>query len=148
MYLATVEDLFNREIVGYSVSKRIDSELAKRALASALGRTGASGKGTVFHSDRGIQYASKSFQTMLAVHGLVGSMSAPGCPYDNAVAESFFSTAKRECIYRKEYRDLAEVRADLFSYIELFYNRKRMHSTLGYSTPVEFKRHYLQRIAA
>jgi putative transposase len=148
VYLATVEDLFNREIVGYAVSKRIDSELVKRALSAALGRTGASGKGTVFHSDRGIQYASKSFQTMLRGHGLIGSMSRPGCPYDNAVAESFFSTAKRERIYRKEYEDLGEVKADLFAYIELFYNRKRMHSTLGYRTPVEFKRMYLQGIAA
>lgn len=147
-YLATVEDLFNREIVGYAVSKRIDSELVKRAMSAALGRTGASGKGTVFHSDRGIQYASKSFQTMLRAHGMVGSMSRPGCPYDNAVAESFFSTAKRECIYRKEYKDLDEVRADLFSYIELFYNRKRMHSSLGYRSPAEFKRLYLQGNAA
>lgn len=148
VYLATVEDLFNREIVGHSVSKRIDAELVKRALSAALGRTGASGKGTVFHSDRGIQYASKSFQTMLRAHGLTGSMSRPGCPYDNAVAESFFSTAKRECIYRKEYRHLDEVKADLFSYIELFYNRKRMHSALGYATPVEFRRRYLQETAA
>jgi len=97
---------------------------------------------------RSRQYASKSFQTMLRAHGMVGSMSRPGCPYDNAVAESFFSTAKRECIYRKEYKDLDEVRADLFSYIELFYNRKRMHSSLGYRSPAEFKRLYLQGNAA
>jgi len=148
VYLATVQDLFNREIVGYSVSKRIDSELVKRALSAALGRTGASGKGTTFHSDRGIQYASKSFQTMLETHGLIGSMSRSGCPYDNAVAESFFSTAKRECIYRKEYSGLDEVKADLFAYIELFYNRKRMHSALGYKTPVEYKSRHLQGIAA
>jgi putative transposase len=148
VYLATVQDLFNREIVGYAVSKRIDSELVKRALSAALGRTGASGKGTLFHSDRGIQYASKSFQTMLRDHGFVGSMSRSGCPYDNAVAESFFSTAKRECIYRKEYAGLDEVKADLFAYIELFYNRKRMHSALGYKTPVEFKKRHLQGVAA
>jgi len=75
---------------------------------------------TVFHSDRGIQYASKSFMRMLAENGIVGSMSKSGCPFDNAVAESFFSSAKRECIHHRDYRDLEEVKRDVFSYIELF----------------------------
>ena len=76
---------------------------------------------------------------MLEKYGLSGSMSRPGCPYDNACAESFFSTAKRECIYRKEYDTLEKVKADLFEYIELFYNRKRMHKTLGYKSPMAFR---------
>ena len=138
VYLAIVMDLYNREIIGYAISKSIDTELAKRALANALARRGG-GKGTLFHSDRGIQYCSKGFQKMLEDYGLSGSMSRPGCPYDNACAESFFSTAKRECIYRKEYVTLEEVKADMFEYIEVFYNRKRMHKTLGYQSPIEFR---------
>jgi putative transposase len=139
VYLAIVLDLYNKEIIGYAVSKTIDAELAKRALANALVNTGGAGPGTIFHSDRGIQYSSKSFQQMLNQHGLRGSMSRPSCPYDNACAESFFSTAKRECIYRKEYATIEEVKLDLFVYIELFYNRKRLHQSLGYQSPVEFR---------
>ena len=138
VYMAIVMDLYNREIIGYSISKNIDTELAKRALSNAMGRQG-SGNGTIFHSDRGAQYCSKGFQAMLLKHGFVGSMSKSGCPYDNACAESFFSTAKKECIYRKEYATLEEVKADLFDYIEVFYNRKRMHKTLGYKSPVTFR---------
>jgi transposase InsO family protein len=139
VYLAIVLDLYNREIIGYAVSKTIDSELVKRALSNALVNTGGGRVGVIFHSDRGIQYSSKSFQEMLKKYGIIGSMSRPGCPYDNACAESFFSTAKRECIYRKEYATIEEVKTDLFEYIELFYNRKRMHKTLGYKSPVDFR---------
>ena len=139
VYLAIVLDLYNKEVIGYSVSKNIDTELVKRALSNALVNTGGGGKTTIFHSDRGIQYSSKSFQQMLTQYGITGSMSRPGSPYDNACAESFFSTAKRECIYRKEYVTIEEVKSDLFSYIELFYNRKRMHTSLGYQSPVGFR---------
>ena len=139
VYLAVVVDLFNREIIGYSVNKTADVELVKRALSAALIQTGGGGKRTVFHSDRGTQYSSKSYQKMLKDHKLVGSMSKPGCPYDNAPVESFFSTAKRECICRKEYVTMDEVKKDLFSYIELFYNRKRMHGSLGYKSPVAYR---------
>ena len=139
VYLAVVIDLYNREIIGYSISKSIDTELVKRAYANALANTCGGEKGTIFHSDRGTQYSSKSFQNMLLKHGFVGSMSKPGCPYDNACVESFFSTAKRECLYRKEYVTMEEVKTDLFYYIELFYNRKRMHKTLGYMSPVEYR---------
>ena len=139
VYLAVVVDLFNREIIGYTVSKNIDVELVKRALCNALITTGGGGSSTIFHSDRGTQYSSKSFRNMLAEHNLVGSMSKPGCPYDNAPVESFFSSAKRECIYRKEYVTIDEVKRDLFEYIELFYNRKRMHGFLGYISPVEYR---------
>ena len=140
VYLAVVVDLFNREIIGYSVSKNIDVELVKRALCNALITTGGGGSGTVFHSDRGIQYSSKGFRHMLEENNMTGSMSKPGCPYDNAPVERFFSVAKRECIYRKEYVTIDEVRRDLFEYIELFYNRKRMHGALGYKSPVEYRK--------
>jgi transposase InsO family protein len=139
VYLAIVLDLYNKEIIGYSVNKTADAELVKRALANALVNTRRTSTGTIFHSDRGVQYSSKSFQGMLNQYGIRGSMSRSGCPYDNACAESFFSTAKRECIYRKEYATLDEVKLDLFTYIELFYNRKRMHRSLGYKSPVEFR---------
>ena len=147
-YLAVVIDLFNREVIGHALSKSIDVELVKRALSSAIARRGVADAPTVFHSDRGIQYASRGFTRMLADNGIVGSMSKSGCPYDNAVAESFFSSAKRECIHHKDYKDFEEVKQDVFSYIELFYNRRRMHSTLGYKTPVEYRLAYLERLAS
>ena len=139
VYLAVVIDLFNREIIGYSISKTIDAELVKAALGNAIARTETSAAGIIFHSDRGTQYSSKSFQAMLAKHGIAGSMSRPACPYDNACMESFFSSAKRECIYRKQYDNIEAVKKDLFEYIELFYNRKRMHASLGYLSPVEYR---------
>lgn len=139
IYLAIVMDLFNREIIGYAINITADSELVKRALANALINTGGGGPDTIFHSDRGIQYSSKSFQDMLLKHGIKGSMSRPGCPYDNACAESFMSTAKRECISRKEYATIEQVKQDLYQYIVIFYNRKRMHRSLGYMSPVEYR---------
>ena len=139
VYLAVVIDLYNREIVGYSISKEIDAELTKAALGNALARRGKSRDNLIFHSDRGCQYSSKSYQAMLKTNEIEGSMSRPACPYDNACAESFFSNAKRECIYRKEYDGLEEVKRDLFEYIELFYNRKRIHAALGYLSPVEYR---------
>jgi len=139
VYLAVVIDLYNREIIGYSLSKSIDSELVKRALSNAIVNQRPDYGKTIFHSDRGIQYSSKSYQRMLNDNGIIGSMSKGGCPYDNACVESFFSTAKRECIYRKEYDTMEEVKRDLFDYIELFHNRKRMHRTLGYRSPVEYR---------
>jgi len=145
VYLAVVIDLYNREIIGYSISRTADAELVKGALGNAIARTGKNCAGTVFHSDRGCQYSSKAFQKMLDTYGLAGSMSRPACPYDNACVESFFSSAKRECIYRKEYATIEAVKADLFAYIELFYNRKRLHSSLGYLSPVEYR---LSKMAA
>ena len=114
--------------------------MVKRCLSRMSGKLSC----TVLRGDGGsnplvlLDYSSKSFQVMLEKHNLVGSMSKPACPYDNACIESFFSSAKRECIYRKEYGNIEEVRADLFEYIELFYNRKRIHSSLGYMSPVEY----------
>jgi len=139
VYLAVVMDLYNREIIGYCISKNIDTELVKRALSNAIVNTGGGKEGTIFHSDRGTQYASKGFQERLKTYGLEGSMSRSACPYDNACLESFFSTAKKECIARKEYVTMEDVRRELFEYVELFYNRKRMHQSLGYLTPIEYR---------
>ena len=102
VYLAAVIDLYNREVIGYAVSKKIDTELVKQALGNAIARSGIA-EGLVFHSDRESQYASCGYQKMLAEHGIEGSMSKPGCPYDNASMESFFATLKKERIYRREY---------------------------------------------
>ncbi|WP_371585313.1 IS3 family transposase [Fibrobacter sp. UWH9] len=99
----------------------------------------------VFHSDRGSQYSSRGYRNMLDSLGIVPSMSAPGCPYDNAAMESFFASLKKEQVHHRSYADIDEVREDLFKYIELFYNRKRLHSSLGYLTPVAYR---LQKLIA
>ena len=99
----------------------------------------------VFHSDRGTQHSSCGYRNMLDDYGIAPSMSAPGCPYDNAAMESFFASLKKELIYRRTYADIDEVREDIFKYIELFYNRKRLHSSLGYMSPVAYR---LQKLGA
>jgi transposase InsO family protein len=138
VYLAVVMDLHNREIIGYDVSRKIDTELAMRALGNAIGRRGRD-DGLIFHSDRGSQYASKGYHQMLERNGIEGSMSRGGCPYDNSCVESFFASLKKEKIYRKKYDTIEDVKKDMFWYIEIFYNRKRRHSSLGYKTPVEYR---------
>ncbi len=138
VYLAVVMDLYNREVLGYSVSQNIDSELVKRALGNAIARSGGL-EGALFHSDRGTQYSSESYRRMLNENGIRQSMSRAGCPYDNACSESFFATAKKECIYLKNYATMKKVKRDIFEYVEIFYNRKRMHSYLGYMSPVEYR---------
>ena len=112
-----------------------------KALGNAIGRRGRN-KELIFHSDRGCQYSSKRYQEMLKNNGLVGSMSKAGCPYDNSCVESFFASLKKEKIYRREYDTIEKVKKDVFWYIEIFYNRKRRHSTLGYLTPVEYRNLY------
>ena len=89
--------------------------------------------------DRGVQYSSMGYRTMLSENGITPSLSAPGCPYDNACTESFFASFKKELAYRCDFKDIEEVREAVFRYIELFYNRKRLHSSLGYMTPVEYR---------
>lgn len=137
VYLAVVMDLFNREIIGYDIGKRIDTQLVKNALGNAIGKRGTN-DGLIFHSDRGCQYASNGYQNMLKDKEITGSMSRPGCPYDNSCVESFFASLKKEKIYRRSYATMEEVKDDVFWYIEIFYNRKRRHSTLGYLTPIEY----------
>lgn len=138
VYLAVIIDLFNREVIGYAISKKVNTELVKRALGNALSRKGGV-EGLIFHSDRGCQYSSIGYSKMLLDNGIISSMSKAGCPFDNSCVESFFATTKKECIYRKSYATMEEVVRDLFEYIELFYNRKRIHSTLGYMSPVEYR---------
>lgn len=140
-YLAVVLDLFNRETVGYAISSKIDTDLVKAALGNALARHKTGGN-IIFHSDRGCQYSSKAYQTYLEENGIIGSMSRPGCPYDNSCVESFSATLKKERIYRRHYETEIELRQDIFKYIEIFYNRKRRHSYLGYKSPIEFRMDY------
>jgi len=135
VYLAAVMDLYNRGVIGYAVSKTIDSELACRALRNAICKNEKL-SGLVFHSDRGSQYRSQKYQNILNEYQITGSMSKPGYPYDNSCMESFFASMKKEFISRKGYDTIEEVKQDVFYYIELFYNRKRLHSSLGYLSPV------------
>ena len=123
------------------MSKSIDTELVKKALGNAIGRQGVK-EDLLFHSDRGSQYASKGYEKMLKENGIKGSMSRPGCPYDNSCMESFFATLKKERVYRRNYDTMEDVRQDMFRYIELFYNRKRLHSVLGYMSLVEYRLKY------
>ena len=142
-YLAVVLDLFNREIVGWAMSRKPDKELVIRALSHALVRRD-SPKGVLFHSDRGCQYSSKRYQKYLEQNHLTGSMSRKGNPFDNSCCESFFATLKKEWIYFKRYANLKSVESSVFEYIEVFYNRRRMHSSLGYLSPRQFLEKYLR----
>jgi putative transposase len=136
LYLAVVMDLYSRRIIGWSMSRRISRHLVVDAMVMALGHRDAP---VLHHSDRGVQYTSDDFRDLLKEHGIECSMSARGSCYDNAVVESFFSSLKRERIRRQTYRTREEAKADVFDYIECFYNRKRRHATLDYVSPVEFE---------
>ncbi len=138
LYLAVVMDLYSRRIIGWSMSRRINRHLVLNALSMALGQR-RPGTNLIHHSDRGVQYLSDDFQALLKKHGITCSMSDKGSCYDNAVVESFFATLKRERLKRKNYRTRDEARADVFDYIERFYNRKRRHGTIGNISPVEFE---------
>jgi transposase InsO family protein len=139
LYLAAVLDIYSRKIVGWQVDKRLHSELVEEALRNAL-RDRSVSKGTIFHSDQGIQYVSESFGNLLAENGFRQSMSRRGNCYDNAITESFFHTLKTELTKNLKYKSRQEARVSLFEYIELFYNRKRLHSSLGYRSPVEYEK--------
>lgn len=138
LYLAAVEDLYSRKIVGWSLSERIDSRLVAAALEMAVQRE-LPGEGLVAHSDRGVQYASEHYQRLLRKHGVTCSMSRKGNCWDNAPMESFFATLKKELIHQERYATRAEARRSVFEYIEVFYNRERRHSALGYVSPAEFE---------
>ena len=143
LYLAAVIDAFSRKVVGWSMSERITEKVAIDAMEQAVGREGPPDDGSlVFHDDQGAQYTSRSFQRCLDSHGIVQSVSRPGTPLDNAVAESFFKTLKRELVKERSYGTRDEAKQDIFKYIELYYNRVRMHSTLDYMSPVEYERQY------
>jgi transposase InsO family protein len=139
LYLAAVEDLYSRRIVGWSMGERIDSRLVVDALEMALARR-LPGAGLVAHSDRGSQYASEHYRRLLAGHGIVCSMSRRANCWDNAPMESFFASLKKELTRGENFVTRAEARAELFEYIEVFYNRLRRHSSLGYLSPAEYER--------
>ena len=139
LYLAAVEDLYSRRIVGWSMGERIDSRLVVDALEMALARR-LPGAGLVAHSDRGSQYASEHYQRLLAGHGIVCSMSRRANCWDNAPMESFFASLKKELTRGESFATRAEARAELFEYIEVLYNRLRRHYSLGYLSPAEYER--------
>lgn len=139
LYLAVVLDLFNRGVIGWAMRKDLSRQVVVRALAMALGRRKPAA-GLIHHSDRGSQYASGEYQGLLAAHGIVCSMSRKGDCYDNAVVESFFHTLKTEQVHHRDYATRREAEADIFEYIEVFYNHRRRHSALGYLSPAEFER--------
>ncbi len=141
LFVAVVLDLFSRRVVGWSMSGRMTAQLVMDALLMAIWRRGWPGE-LLHHSDQGSQYTAEEFQRLLAEHGIRCSMSRRGECWDNAAMESFFSTLKIERVYRSRYRTRDEARADIFDYIERFYNPRRRHSTLGQVSPMEFERRY------
>lgn len=137
LYLAATMDLYNRQIVGWSMSERITKRLVIKALEQGIGRLRPT-PGLIAHSDRGSQYASNEYQQCLKKSGMICSMSRKGNCYDNACMESFFHSLKTELVYFKRYKTREEARREIFEYIEVFYNRVRRHSALGYKSPLEF----------
>lgn len=138
LYLAVLIDVFSRKVVGWSMSTLINQNLVTACLRQALGRERPS-PGLIVHTDRGSQYTSKAFQRELRGHGIIASMSRKGNPYDNAVMESFYKTLKREVVNGANYRSQMQAEQEIFKYIELYYNTKRIHSTLGYVSPVQYE---------
>jgi putative transposase len=144
LYLAAVIDLCSRRVVGWAMADHLRATLCTQALEMALSRRrnppAAADRTLVHHSDRGVQYACGAYRTLLEEHGIECSMSGKGDCYDNAVAESFFKTLKAELVYHENYRTRAEAMASIFEYVECWYNRKRLHSSLGYMSPEQYER--------
>jgi len=139
LYLAVILDLYSRAVIGWALEARLTGDLVRQALTMAI-RHRAPKSGLLHHSDRGgSQYAAPPYQQQLTTHGMTGSMSRRGTYWDHACVESFFGTLKRERIYHRQYRTREEATQDIFEYIEVFSNRRRRHSTLGYYSPAEFE---------
>jgi transposase InsO family protein len=139
VFLAVVLDAYSRKVVGWALGRTLQAELALTALRMAVAQR-RPGPGLVHHSDRGVQCACADYRDLLSRHQILGSMSRSGNPYDNAMAESFIKTLKYEEVYRNHYRDLAQAQAAMAEFIDGVYNQKRLHSALGYRSPVEFER--------
>ena len=138
LYLAIVEDLYSRKVVGWSMADTMESRLVVDALELAVQRR-LPGEGLVAHSDRGSQYASEHYQRLLGKHGIECSMSGVAQCWDNAPAESFFASLKKELTHHEDYQTREEAKASIFEYVEIFYNNQRLHSSLGYLTPAEYE---------
>ena len=137
-YLATVIDLASRRVVGWAVADHMRTKLVEDALHMAFARRRPA-KGVIFHSDKGSQYTSKDYAALARANGVVLSRGATGCAYDNAVAESFFATIKRELITTRPWRSVTELRRAVFNYIEGWYNTRRLHSSLSYLSPAQWE---------
>ena len=144
LYMAAILDLFSRRIVGLAMSERINTDLISAALSQAITHRNPAA-GLVHHSDKGCQYTGSAFQKLLKINDIICSMSSTGNCYDNAVAESFFHTLKTEHIYFEHYETREQAKQSIFEYVEVFYNRRRRHSTLGYLSPDMFEKHWGQQ---
>ena len=138
LYLAVLLDLYSRRVIGWAMDSSLGEELVQRTLKMALTNRQPT-TGVLHHSDRGSQYASRAYQCHLAESGLVCSMSRKGDCWDNAPVESFFATLKKELIHQRNYASREQAQLEVFEFIEVYYNRQRRHSTLGYLSPVEFE---------
>jgi transposase InsO family protein len=138
LYLVAVLDVFSRRVIGWAMSPILDAPLVSAALRMALAQRRPA-QSLILHSDRGSQFASAAYRQLLAGHGLVASMSRPGNCYDNAFIESFWSTLKYELVYHHRFATRAQARTAIFDYIETFYNRTRLHSSLDYQSPTNFE---------
>lgn len=139
LYLAIFLDLFTRKVVGFSLANHMRSEMVIEALQMGINRQNVEPGTLIIHSDRGVQYAAKDFRDKLHEEDFIASMSRRGNCWDNAFAESFFRTLKVELVYLTKYLTRDEAAAEIFEYIEVFYNRERLHSSLGYITPIQFE---------
>jgi len=145
LYLTAIIDLFSRKVEGMSMGERLETALIERALDQALYQR-APLEGLIHHSDRGCQYTSEEFGKMAKSHGILLSMSGTGNCYDNAVAESFFHTLKTEHVYQHKFETREDAKRSLFEYVEVFYNRQRAHSFLGYLSPEEFEKDWSKQV--
>jgi putative transposase len=139
LYLAAVLDCYSRKVVGWAMAEHLQVDLVTDALTMALRQRRPNGRELLHHSDRGVQYASDDYQRLLSRHGITCSMSRRGDCYDNAMMESFWATLKIELVYPHKYATREQAKQSIFEYVEVFYNRKRLHSSLGYVSPESFE---------